>query len=53
MSDAEHIFMGLLAICMSSLEKNVCLVLLPLFDWVVLFCYSGIELPELLVYYGD
>ena len=49
MSDVEHFFLHLLAI-LHLLWRNVCSNLLPTF-W--LRCFSGIELNELLVYFGD
>ena len=51
MSDLKYFFTYLLAICMPFLGKCLVLVFCPLFSWVV--CFSGIELNELFVYFGD
>ena len=49
-SDAEHLFISLLTVCMSSLGKMSIQVLCSLFHWVI--CFTDTKLCEFFMYFG-
>ena len=50
-SDVEHLFTYLLAICMSLGKEMSIQVHHPFFNWII--CFLAIELFEFFIYFGD
>ena len=50
-SEAEHLFIYLWALCMSSLEKCLFKSFAHFFNWVV--CLPGVQSCEFFIYFGD
>ena len=50
-SDAEHLFICLWALCMSSLEKCLFKSFAHFFNWVA--CLPGVQSCEFFIYFGD
>ena len=50
LSDVEHLFIGLLAIWMSSLEEMSVHVFWPFFNWII--CFLGVDFDKFFIDFG-